>query len=390
VQPAAPAPAPAQAEPADAPLPPPPAAPPAAAPAAAAEPAPPAAAEPAPPNQLAIGKEKNGLFQPGFLLQMWFVLDHQDVEGPNYQSRFRARRAELRVKGEIVPKLIGYNVMIDPAKLLTFTDATVQVENQEPAPTVPGEVTIRVPPNDTSILQDAFVTAMSEYVDVSFGQFKNLVSWEGYNSASKIIMPERSLVSRTFGDRRDLGIKAEKKFDRVMYAVGLFGGQGPNQPDTNNQKNAVVRAELYPIDGTMIGGLAYIAVGERDAPNTDDRAEVDLRLELANVLFQAEYIRGWDMNGTGTDRAEGHGAYGALGYTFLDRIQPIVRIGFLDPDIDNGDNHTIAYEAGVNYFVQQHEMKLQLSYSLFDNAQDFGSSDGENLTEVILNAQVAF
>ena len=149
-----------------------------------------------------------------------------------------------------------------------------------------------MPPADTSILQDAFVTAMSEYVDVSFGQFKNLVSWEGYNSASKIIMPERALSSRTYGDRRDLGIKAEKKFDHVMYAVGLFGGQGPNQPDTNNQKNAVVRAELYPIEGTMIAGLAYVAIGERDAPNTDDRAEVDLRLDLANVLFQAEYIRG--------------------------------------------------------------------------------------------------
>ena len=189
-------------------------------------------------------------------------------------------------------------------------------------------------------------------MDVSFGQFKNLVSWEGYNSSSKIIMPERALVSRTYGDRRDLGVKAEKKFDRMMYAVGLFGGQGPNQPDTNDQKNAVVRAELYPIEGAMIGGLAYVAVGERDAPGTDDRAEADLRLELANFLFQAEYIRAWDMNGAGTDRAEGHGAYGAVGYTFLDRIQPVVRIGFLDPNIDAGDYHTIGYELGVNYFVR--------------------------------------
>ena len=324
---------------------------------------------------------------------MWFVLDHQDVAGPNYQSRFRARRAELRVKGEIIPKLVGYNVMIDPAKLLNFTDATVPIENQDPPPTDPNnpeQVTIRVPPADTSILQDAFLTVMSEYVDVSFGQFKNLVSWEGYNSASKIILPERSLVSRTYGDHRDLSIKAEKKFDRFMYAVGLFGGQGPNQPDTNNQKNAVVRAELYPIDGAMIGGLAYVAIGERDAPGTDDRAEADLRLELANVLFQAEYIRGWDMNNAGTERTEGQGAYGALGYTFFERLQPVVRIGFLDPDVDTSDNHTTVYELGVNYFIQQHEMKLQLSYSLFDNSQDYMNSDGKNLTELILNAQVGF
>jgi phosphate-selective porin len=333
-----------------------------------------------------VGKAENGFFQPGLLLQVW-------LDAPNYSSRFRARRAELRVKGEIVPELIAYNIMIDPAKLLTFTDATVPVDNQTPAPapgTAPETVSIQQPPNDTSILQDAYVTAMSEYVDVSFGQFKNLISWEGYNSSSKIIMPERALVSRTYGDRRDLGIKAEKKFDRVMYAVGLLGGQGPNQPDTNNQKNAVVRAELYPIDGALIGGLAYIAVGERDAPGTDDRAEADLRLELANVLFQAEYIRGWDMNSDGTERTEGHGAYGAVGYTFVDRIQPVVRIGFLDPDLETSQDYTIGYELGVNYFVQQHEMKLQLSYSLFDNAQNYQDSEGDNLTEVILNAQVSF
>ena len=35
-------------------------------------------------------------------------------------------------------------------------------------------------------------------------------------------------------------------------------------------------------------------------------------------------------------------------------------------------------------------MKLQLSYSLFDNSQNYMNSDGENLTELILNAQVAF
>jgi hypothetical protein len=364
------------------------------------EPAPPAtgpaapAAEPEParPTQLAVGKEKNGLFQPGLLLQMWFVLDHQSGRESDYRSRFRARRAELRVKGEIVPELIGYNIMIDPAKLLEFRDATVEVENQDPPasnPAAPEQVTIPQPPRDTSVLQDAYLTAMSEYVDVWFGQFKNLVSWEGYNSSSKLVLPERSLVSRTYGDQRDLGIKAEKKFDRVMYALGLFSGQGRNQPDSNNQKNVALRAEVYPIDGAMIGGLGYVAVGERDLPGTQDRAEGDVRLEIENVLLQGEYIRAWDVSSGGT-RVDGHGAYGAVGYTFLERVQPVVRIGFLDPDMENGNNHTVSYELGVNYFIQQNEMKLQLSYSLFDNAAGYLDSGGENLTEVILNAQVSF
>lgn len=363
-------------------------------------PPPPEAAAPEKfPPKLAVGKEGDGFFQPGFLIQMWFVLNHQDLNtAHDWQSYVRARRAELRAKGEIVPKLIGYNVMIDAAKLLQFSSTNVNVQNQTPPPADPSQqerVAVPQPPADTSILQDAYVLAMSEYVDVWFGQFKNLVSWEGYNPSAKVIMPERSLVSRTYGDRRDLGIKAEKKFEHLMYALAVFGGNGPNQPDTtNNQKNVVLRAEVYPIKGTLLGGLVYYAVGDRDAPNTQDRAEADLRIDLANVLFQSEYIQAWDMNATGTDRVEGQGAYAALGYTFLDHVQPVVRVGFLNPNMHAANDGTGVYELGVNYFVKtgesKDEMKLQLSYSLFNNAQNYQNTKGNNQNQVILNAQVAF
>src|SRR5262245_57146847 len=134
-----------------APAPPPPAEP---APAPAPAPAPPAAAaqpvEPAPPPKLAAGKQSPGaFFQPGPLIQIWFLLDHQNDRansaGGEWLSQFRIRRAELSIKGDIVPEIVSYRVMIDPAKLLNFQKTDVPVQNQEPPPTTPGTVSVPQP-----------------------------------------------------------------------------------------------------------------------------------------------------------------------------------------------------------------------------------------------------
>ncbi|HMJ15035.1 MAG TPA: porin [Polyangiaceae bacterium] len=350
------------------------------------------AADEAPrPDKIAVGKQ--GFLQPGALLQGWIFLEHQDIEGREHDlfGTFRLRRAELRIKGQIIPELIGYQVMIDPAKLLRFSSRTVEVEGQEPAPTQPGTVEVPEPPSDTSILQDFYVTFMSEYADVSIGQFKNFVSWEGYNSASKIILPERALSSRTFGDRRDLGLRVEKKFEDLGfgYSAGVFNGTGVNRLDNNNQKDAVLRLEVYPMKGLTVAGLGYLAVGERDEPDTKDRVEGDVRLELDEFLVQAEYIRGWTKIEDGP-RMQGHGAYVALGYTFFEKLQPVLRVGFLDQDVDQdlpsgrSEDEVNHYELGLNYYIAQHEAKLQLSISAFDY------DDTPTATEGILSAQVSF
>ncbi len=54
-----------------------------------------------PPRKLAVGTE--GFFQPGILLQGWFLADRADET----TSTFRVRRAELHLKGEIIPGRVG-------------------------------------------------------------------------------------------------------------------------------------------------------------------------------------------------------------------------------------------------------------------------------------------
>jgi hypothetical protein len=338
-----------------------------------------AAAEPK-QDRVAIGDE--GFMQPGALIQGWYFYSHQNKTTTN---TFRIRRAELSVKGEIVPDLVGYKIMIDPAKTLRFNSGSAPVLDAAGDPVAPAEsVNVTTPPDDTSILQDVSATFMTDYVDVSIGQFKIPVSYEGFNSSSKLLFPERALVSRQFGDRRDIGLRFDKKFEHFGYNAGIYNGAGLNRIDQNNQKDIALRLEAYPIKGITLGAVGYATLGERDDAATRDRVEGDFRLELANALVMVEYIRGWD--GPKGSRVEGQGAYLAGGYTFFDRLQPLVRLGMLDTNVDADDNETMAYELGVNYYLRKHFAKLQASFAVLDPAADAAKSR----QELTLSTQLSF
>ncbi len=374
---------------------------------------------PAPPPPVEEKKEdaaadrvtisKNGFFQPSLNLQVWaggtHIATNPDDE---WQSTFRVRRAEIKAKGEIIPKYMSYMVMFDVARLLDFTSKSADVK--DPNGTVIGSTSTSQPPSNpsgpnvgalygganTSILQDVAITWMSSVADVSIGQFKIPVSMEGAGSASKLYFPERALVSRKYGDRRDMGVKAEKKFDMFGYTLGLYNGEGQNKLDSNDQKDLALRLELYPIKGLTVAGVGYVALGDRDLPGTKDRVEGDLKYEANNILIQAEYIRGWDKT-TPDTRLNGRGFYVVAGYTLFDNLQPVVRIGSLDPDKDadadkpgdtkvDPNDEVNTYEFGLNYYFKSHDAKLQLAGSFFDPEQ----TNQNTRFDLILAAQVAF
>ncbi|MBI2898524.1 MAG: hypothetical protein HYY06_33540 [Deltaproteobacteria bacterium] len=352
---------------------------------AASAPAP--AAEPAVTDRLAVGTE--GFFRPGILLQAWFLLDRAEET----TSTFRIRRAELHARGEILPGLISYAVMIDPAKVLEFQDRTLAVADQDPAPTDPDNpenVTARQPVSAVSVFQDFFITLQTDYLDLSIGQFKIPVSWEGYNSSSKLLFPERALVARELGDKRDLGLRLAKTFRWFGFSAGVFNGAALNNLDGNNAKDLGLRLEAYPIEGIVLAGVAYASAGNRES-NVKDRYEADLRFERGPFLVQAEYVRAHDVSSSGTE-VEAQGFYGALAWTFFDRIQPCVRLGLLDPDVDqdldpsasSGRDEVWQLDVGLNYYVRKHEAKLQLAYSRFQ------FDDRRATNEAILAAQVSF
>lgn len=360
-------------------------------------------AKPAKPEAPAeVSVAKTGFFQPSANLQVWAFASHLANDATpkeSWSSTLRIRRAELKIKGEIIKKTFGYAVMFDPARLLDFSNKTIPVAGEMPAPTTAGSVTVSQPPagGATSILQDVALTYLNDYADVSLGQFKVPLSLEGSGSASKLYFPERALVSRKYGDRRDIGVKAEKKLERFGYTLGLYNGEGQNKLDSNDQKDLTLRLEVYPIKDVTLAVVGYTALTERKEVGTKDRIEGDVKVERNGVLLQAEYIRGWDVTGTPAahKRIQGQGFYVLAGYTFFDELQPVARIGSLDPEIGQDEHGATAvdandemtsYELGVNYYFKSHDAKLQLAGGFFDPEQ----RSQHTRFDLTLAAQIAF
>ncbi|HSR99555.1 MAG TPA: porin [Kofleriaceae bacterium] len=358
------------------------------------------------PKRLSVGKDSPGAFLNfGVNFQGWFVYDETVRKGMTEDvnlstSTFRIRRLELALGGEIIPKFVRYRAMFDPSRvrdtLTTFTAVNAAGQN----------VTIRAPTGSISTLQDFYITFLSDVAEVSIGQFKNQVSWDGFNSAAKIIMPERAFIANLVGGQRDLGIRIDKTFPKFMYSIGFFNGAGQNNLDTNNEKQVGLRLEVYPVKGLTIAGVTYDSLGYRSRAGTKDRWEGDLRYENANFLFQSEFIRTRDVFADGAKPVNTQGLYAALAYTLKGvgagnmkgDLQPVVRVGYYDPNIDadvdpsmvaasnfGGNDERTDFEVGLNYYLRGHEMKLQLSY----DRQQFDQSDIKPANnEVIFATQV--
>ena len=75
-----------------------------------------------------------------------------------------------------------------------------------------------------------------------------------------------------------------------------------------------------------------------------------------------------------------------MAYTFLDTLQPVLRLGFFDEDIDSSNNSTVHYDAGLNYYIKGHSAKLQSSYTWFD----WSAGGADRGHRAIVSAQVSF
>lgn len=366
---------------------PPPAAPIVTAPPAAPAPtiAPTAEAPEQPGKRLGIGSV--GFLQFGGLLQAWLI--HERAEGRTNLSAFRIRRAEVVLKGEILPKRVAFNVMFDVARVREATDGTIVDSSGDTAP-------VRIPGTPSSPLQDMAITFLSSSADVTVGQFKIPVSWEGLNASARTVLPERAPGSNLFGDRRDIGLKIAKTFPRWSYHAGVYNGTGSNVLDNNVQKDVALRLEAYPIKGLTIAGVAYDSVGIRHRRGTKDRWEADLRYEANNLLVQAEFIEAREVRADNADPIKGRTAYLALGYTLAvpalrAELQPVARVGYLDTntelDLDptmGNEDELIHIDVGLNYFLKSHEMKLQAAFQ----RQHFDDRAANN--QLIVTAQVFY
>ena len=184
-----------------------------------------------------------------------------------------------------------------------------------------------------------------------------------------------------------MGVRIEKKLgDYFGYSAGVFNGTGQNKLDDDTEKDGALRLEGY-VEGLTVAGVGYTTIGTRKK-SSRDRVEADVKYDAHSLYVIGEYIHGWDTKG-GAKAVEGNGTYVQAAYTLFDHLQPMVRVGDIDPDMHKAGDHYWHYEAGAAWLFQKNEAKLTLAGAIFDPTKASPPTNPKR-TEVILAAQASF
>jgi len=228
-------------------------------------------------------------------------------------------------------------------------------------------------------LLDAFITykRFDPYFKVSLGQFKSPFGLELTTPCQALYTVDRSrFVNELASPFRDLGImflgstgELFGKKDLISYRIAITNGTGKNVMDDNEFKDYMGRIVISPLDWLHIGGSyrygKQTPVKEELDPDERTRWGVDLSLEKANFIFQAEYIQGLDKGsseiggGCGSTPTIVLGDFKKNGYMaqilYMTpwNIQPVVKFESYDPNIKIGDGNPDDIEGAYDYDKQQ-------------------------------------
>lgn len=288
----------------------------------------------------------SGTLQLNGLLQLWFI---HDPRASDSKDTLRLRRGEIKLSGEIVPKF-QWTVMIDPTKELRVNKTTTLVSGT----TVLQDVSVD---QRSKILQDLFfrIGHLPHYL-VDLGQFKIPITEEGRRSSSRLDTIERSIIGRTYGDQRDIGVQVSANLPSIEYRIGLFQGEGANQTDKNNQKDYTLLLVFRPFQRLEMGGSFYH--GSVGSIATDkDRYGPELRYQYQNLSFKGEAM--WAQDGA----IRSNGWYIQFDYFILPKqLQGVAKYEGFDPDQSKSDDKEHDLTAGLNYFLKWENVKAQINY----------------------------
>jgi hypothetical protein len=277
--------------------------------------------------------------------------------GAHNQNGFFFKRIDLKATGSIGD--VDYEVFVDP--------------------------TTGVP-----ILQDGYLKYRAPYnIEVKIGQFKTLQTQEANSSSAEIMLAERSMLARTFGDKRDRGVLASIGFGSPKAfggraTVGVFNGNAKLNDD-NPQKDFVARVDMnfgkeHTFGAyTLQGATSYAYSG--DMPT--DLADLDEKPATSNMgafyRYQTDKYHGAVEFITGTLgrryanrqhlEQQFMGFVATVGYAFTNKHRLVLRYDYLDFN-SGGDWYTpeSPYKmGGDDYSPAYTETTLGYTYALGDD-----------------------
>ena len=305
-------------------------------------PAPPLAApaEPVAPKVEPLPIKTNILLQP------WYV-DQPSSGGSVSRNTFRIRRAEVRFSGSLSTEARWF-VMIDPSKSLPNQDGLVSSKN------------------DNKPLQDLGVAwTLADGWEAIAGQMKTPTMAEGLDSSGDLPLPERSLIGRTLGDKRLIGLQTSyrdtaNKDAHWKFTAMLSNGTNANTEDSTNGKDLNFRGDFLPTRGFSIGG--WFGMPDVGLRNFRDNHRWGVNLRWKGEKEFARYEHGQSKSVVEEVKKGSNGHTAEIGYLFWPKIQSVARFERFFPSSSKSANAR-AFTLGVNYLIKENSQKLQASYS---------------------------
>lgn len=321
-------------------------------------------------------KVGRGSLSIGGLFQGWFTHD----ELATVKDEFRLRRTEIKLYGEILPKF-KYTIMFDPAKRFPrkASDSSTLKDNTD----------------SSGVLQDAYVAlGYFPHHELTLGQFKIPVVEEGFRSSSKIDFVERSIIARTFSDRRDPGIMLKGDYGFIEYYLAMVNGEETNAKDLNDSKDYMGRLVLKPFnarEGSLLKGLEFggsYYKGNRGVfKTTKNFWGAEARYTWHKLTLKSEYVAARDDDSTLKIKRPIHkdGWYAQAGYRFFKPLEGLVRYEEFRPDTELHGNKQRPLTMGFNWFFDEHHAKFQVNYIRNLGEERDGTDD-----QILSAIQVAF
>lgn len=200
---------------------------------------------------------------------------------------------------------------------------------------------------------------------VMLGYARASVGIEGGESPFTIPLFARSQISRTYGNVRTLGVKAQGQHKLYDYSAGFFSS-GRFFKDFFPGPEFTGLVSIKPL-GLTNGKYGKLTMGgSLNAGNAESHYVVGgahIIYEYKRLKATAEYASADGSNGsTGFTTNQSEGFYGNIAYRVTPKLQLVARYDKFDPNKNKANDIRTEYTAGINYFIKEQAVKLMLNY----------------------------
>lgn len=220
------------------------------------------------------------------------------------------------------------------------------------------------------VIGDQYVQyAPTKQDQILFGYMRNTVGLEGSFGPWTLPFVNRSQIAKTYNNIRSLGVKVQgsHKFYDYSFAFASAGRYfidwfpGPEFIGAFGIKPLAFTDGRY---GKLLIGGGIDAGKANEGRFTVGSAYMDYEYKRWNATV--EYGAADGSNGsTNYSKNQSEGFCGTIAYRLTPKIQLLGRYDQFDPNKSKANDIRREYTTGVNYFIKDQNLKLQMNYTLY-------------------------